>query len=232
MWSVHHLISYIDRSNSRMQYSLSFICFDIVVSPWDVIEQIVEKIKVEGSYQPSQEWMKAHNKCVVTMNADKGNNINLFLCCANKEGGNSMHDTYCIASVGGPICECIETELETMFNDEYPIQRFLQGLLDRSYFILTIATPNNKCRSIVFQRTPKPENLAGLRSIRVKLLNDNTREESDEVMFDQPESDTGGPPEVYIPTGTDYIEIILMRKEYDLTIAVGVQFIVGSEFKC
>ena len=203
--------------------------FSYVVRPWEIVEQIVEKIKVEGSYKPSQDWMAAQDKCVVTINADKGSDLNLSLRCANKEGGNLMNDTYCAASVGGPICECIETEMETIFNDKYPIRRFLQGVLDQSYFILIIVTSNNQCRSIVFQPTPKPERVCSPRTIGVKLLDGHIEEESDDVIFYQPVSDTGGLSVVSIPTQTDYIEIRLVRKEDDPTMAVGVQFIVQSE---
>ena len=204
--------------------------FAFIVHPWEVIARIVEKTKVEGTYKPSETWMKAKNKCVITMNADKGSDINLSIRCANKEGGNSMHDTYCIASVEGPVCECIETEMETIFNDEYPIRGFLQGLLDQSYYVFSIKTQNNQCQSIVFQPTPKSDKVCVSRSIGVTLLRDVSTKESG-VEFSESLSGSSGPPEVSIPASAENISVRLVFDDDNENNAVGIQFVVGTETK-
>ena len=83
--------------------------FSYLLHPWQRVEQMVEKSKSEGTYQASQEWSSLENCSIFTVNIDKGgSDIQAFIRYANKESVNSMKDTSILASVGGPVSECLQ----------------------------------------------------------------------------------------------------------------------------
>ncbi|KAL7540283.1 hypothetical protein ACHAWF_006639 [Thalassiosira exigua] len=128
-----------------------FLPFMKMTQPWLMLELINEKSRQDDSFEPSEDWMNEpyRSKVVVTYNIDKGgNDINLSVRLLNRKAGNSMDHTYPIASVGGPVCECHENELQTLFNKKYQIGSFLQALVYDNYFILTRKDTESPCMSL------------------------------------------------------------------------------------
>lgn len=94
-----------------------------------MIERMIDKSVLDGSFELSQHWMNPEHcdKVVITYNIDKGgNDINVSVRLLNRKEGNSLKYTYPIASIGGPVMECYQNEKKTIFNDKYPIGNILQ----------------------------------------------------------------------------------------------------------
>ena len=101
---------------------------------------MIEKSITDCTFELSENWMNVvyKNKIVITYNIDKGgDDITVSVRLLNQESGNSMKHTYLIASIGGPVSKCCENEKQTIFNEDYPTGKILQGWVNDSYFALS-----------------------------------------------------------------------------------------------
>lgn len=211
----HQLIVTKDESRQKQ------LPFTYLTRPWQLVQRIVEKITSEASYETSQEWMKLRDKCVFTLNIDKGgDDINTSIRCANMMNGNSKDATFSVAVVGGPVSECLQNEKETIFNDSYPIKQFLHHMTNNSYFILKVTTLGKKrqCRSMVF--LPSSPGVNCDISADVELLKENVDES--QVKFDDAVSSSAGAPEVDISLDSQVLSIKLVKSGDAI---VGVQLL-------
>ena len=195
---------------------------------WRLVQSMVESSTADGTFESSETFMKAlyEGKIVLTYNIDKGgNDIIVSIRLVNRAAGNSMKFTFPIATVGGPVIENYENELESIFNPKYPIGRTLQDFCDDSFFVLRLRQASKyadrRCRCIMFK--PSQIRKKEACSIAAELLDECVSESS--VEFDEDESSEGCTVEVEIPLDTTKLSVRLVTQDGNDKVAVGVQIL-------
>ncbi|EJK69060.1 hypothetical protein THAOC_09721 [Thalassiosira oceanica] len=172
---------------------------------WHVIQSMIESSTADETFERSEDFMRPlfKGKVAVTYNIDKGgDDIMVSIRLVNRSSGNSMKFTFPIATVGGPLMENYENELESIFNEKFPIGRTLQHL----------------CFAPKEQKKKKT-----VRNIEAELLEECVNESA--VQFDDEESDEGLTPEVEIPVDATKLSVRLVTRQNELKTCVGVQIL-------
>lgn len=126
-----------------------------------MIERMIDKSVLDGSFELSQHWMNPEHcdKVVITYNIDKGgNDINVSVRLLNRKEGNSLKYTYPIASLSeAPSWSAIKTRRRLFSMTSILLATFFRsGSLYDTLFVLSVKVDDPKekkdqCQSITFK---------------------------------------------------------------------------------
>lgn len=209
-----------------------------------VFEQLTVKAIIDGKLRDSIEISNLSKSLIVCYGVDRADSdVTLSIRLASREDGNSSKYTIPIAQYENGA-ETYDNEAATLFNPKYPLQQFLQDLVDDNSHTVTFTLRGKtiQCDCFMFCPTPKLGQCIE-RHFAVQMLPPTT---VDGVIFDPWPLD-GLPPKIAIPEDSVTLSLRLVVKTskcqvnefhplFDLDLnakdtqyVVGCQFLVGGE---
>ena len=208
--------------------------FSWIVNPAHLLETMINRTLLDGTYQNSFLFSSLHDTIVVAAGIDKSENdlVGTWRVC-NREEGNSALYVQAFACLEGPVAENYENEKNSFFNPVFPTGNFLQKLIDDHLQCLMFTvgagsklhnTPSNSICAIF---VPIPSNTqCEKRHFEVTYLPLPINERM--VQYDGSDQMEGLIPEIVIPPDQNAFDIQLVHDADDASTIVGYQVLVDE----
>lgn len=140
---------------SKKEVSKEYCTFFHVKDPFSVLESLIIRTIMDGSFEESFTFSALHRKLVVVFGGDRGGDaFSMLIRVANRANGNAAR--YCqLLGLFERGAECYENLRDTIFSLMFPIRSFLQLLLDDKLVavIVTVETDEGvkQCTTVLIQ---------------------------------------------------------------------------------
>ena len=105
--------------------------FNWIVKPGHLLETMINRMLLDGTYQDSFMFSSLHDTIVVVAGIDKSEHdlVGTWRVC-NREEGNSSLYVQAFACLEGPVSENWENEKNSFFSPAFPTGNFIRKLID------------------------------------------------------------------------------------------------------